>query len=92
MRKYLYIIVLVLLCTGCHKKKVEMDLDMYNSEQVSLMVKGKKVFSYDEGDGQLGRGPLPLADLFFRELDRRFFSRFSLLLAFHLHPFVPTCA
>ena len=55
MRKSLPIILLLsilLLGTGC-KKKVEMDLDMYNSEQVSLMVKGKKVFSYDEGDGQL---------------------------------------
>ena len=55
MRKSLPIItllVILLLGTGC-KKKVEMDLDMYNSEQVSLMVKGKKVFSYDEGDGQL---------------------------------------
>lgn len=54
MRKYLYIIALVLLCTGCHKKKVEMDLDMYNSNQVSLMVKGKKVFTFDEATGQLG--------------------------------------
>lgn len=54
MRKYLYIIALVLLCTGCHKKKVDMDLDMYNSTQVSLMVKGKKVFTFDEATGQLG--------------------------------------
>lgn len=54
MRKYLYIIALVLLCTGCHKKKVEMDLDMYNSNQVSLMVKGKKIFTFDEATGQLG--------------------------------------
>ena len=54
MRKYLYIILLLALaCTGC-KEKVEMDLEMYNSDQVSLMVKGKKVFSYDEGNGQLG--------------------------------------
>lgn len=54
MRKYLYIIVLLpLLFTGC-KEKVEMDLDMYNSDQISLMVKGKKVFAYSEGDGQLG--------------------------------------
>ena len=54
MRKYLYIILLLtLVCTGC-KDKVEMDLDMYNSDQVGLMVKGKKVFSYDEGTGQLG--------------------------------------
>ena len=54
MRKYLYIILLLtLVCAGC-KEKVEMDLDMYNSDQISLMVKGKKVFSYDEGNGQLG--------------------------------------
>ena len=53
MRKCLYILVLLTLaCTGC-KKKVEMDLDQYNSEQVSLMVKGKKVFTYAEGTGQL---------------------------------------
>ena len=54
MRKHLYIIALLtLLLCGC-KKKVEMDLDMYNSNQVSLMVKGKKVFTFDEANGQLG--------------------------------------
>ena len=53
MRKCLYIIALVLLCSGC-KEKVEMDLEMYNSDQVSLMVKGKKVFTYSEGTCQLG--------------------------------------
>ena len=54
MRKYLYIIVLLpLLLAGC-EEKVDMDLDMYNSEQISLMVKGKKVFTYTEGTGQLG--------------------------------------
>ena len=54
MRKYLYIIALsILVGTGC-KEKVEMDLEMYNSDQVSLMVKGKKVFTYTEGTGQLG--------------------------------------
>ena len=54
MRKYLYIIVLLpLLFSGC-KEKVEMDLDMYNSDQISLMVKGKKVFTFDEGTCQLG--------------------------------------
>ena len=53
MRKYLYITVLaVLACTGC-REKVDMDLEMYNSEQVSLMVKGKKVYTYDEGAGQM---------------------------------------
>ena len=54
MRKYLYIIALsILVGTGC-KEKVDMDLDMYNSDQISLMVKGKKVFTYTEGTGQLG--------------------------------------
>ena len=54
MRKYLYIIILAALAlTGC-KEKVEMDLDMYNTEQVSLMVKGKKVFTFSEDNGQLG--------------------------------------
>ena len=54
MKKYLYLIAsLVLVCTGC-KEKVEMDLGMYESEQVSLMVKGKQVFTFTEGDGQLG--------------------------------------
>ena len=47
------ILVSLALLTGC-KEKVEMDLDMYNSDQVCLMVKGKKVFLYDEGNGQLG--------------------------------------
>ena len=55
MRKYLYIIALVLLYTGCKKKEmVEMDQDMYRSDLVSLMVKGKKVFTFDDGTGQLG--------------------------------------
>ena len=53
MRKFIFIIALVLLFTGC-KEKVEMDLDMYNSDKISLMVKGKKVFTFDEGTGQLG--------------------------------------
>ena len=53
MRNYIFILALVLLFTGC-KKKVEMDLEMYNSNQVSLMVKGKKVFLYDDGTCQLG--------------------------------------
>ena len=54
MRKYLYIIILsALALTGC-KEKVEMDLNLYNSEQVSLMVKGKMVFTFSEENGQLG--------------------------------------
>ncbi len=51
MRKYLYLIILsALALTGC-KEKVEMDLNLYNSDQVSLMVKGKKVFTFSEGNG-----------------------------------------
>ena len=53
MRKYLFAAACVLLLAGC-KEKVEMDLDMYNSDQISLMVKGKKVFTFDEGTCQLG--------------------------------------
>ena len=54
MRKYLFVLTLVILAsTGC-KKKVEMDLDMYNSTQISLMVKGKRVFTFDDGTCQLG--------------------------------------
>ena len=58
MRKYLCITALlaILLGTGC-KEKVEMDMEMYNSDQVSLMVKGKKVFTYTEGTCQLGYNP-----------------------------------
>ena len=52
MRKYLYIIALALTLTACGKK-VEMDLEMYNSEEVGLMVKGKKVFTWSEGTMQL---------------------------------------
>jgi len=56
MRKYLYIIASILLLgTGCkEKEKVEIDPGMYESNQVSLMVKGKLVFTFDEGNGQLG--------------------------------------
>ena len=55
MRKYLYIITLLLLsATACKEKEtVEMDLSLYESEQVSLMVKGKKVFTFSDGEGQL---------------------------------------
>ena len=54
MRKSLcYILLAVLLLPAC-RQKVEMDMDMYNSDQVSLMVKGKKVFNLDEDTCQLG--------------------------------------
>ena len=58
MRKFRYIILLVVLATlvSCkgNKNKIEMDQEMYNSDQVSLMVKGKKVFTFTEGTMQLG--------------------------------------
>ena len=55
MRKYLYIILLLIIsATACREKEtVEMDLGMYESEQISLMVKGKKVYTFTDGDGQL---------------------------------------
>ena len=55
MRKYLYIITLLILsATACKEKEtVEMDLGMYESNQVCLMVKGKKVYSFSDGEGQL---------------------------------------
>ena len=55
MRKLLHIILLTALAvlTAC-EKKVEMDPELYNSDQVSLMVKGKKVFTFTEGTMQLG--------------------------------------
>ena len=55
MRKYLYIItLLVLAATACREKEtVEMDLGMYESDQICLMVKGKKVYTFTEGEGQL---------------------------------------
>ena len=55
MRKYLYIILLLILsATACREKEtVEMDLGMYESNLVSLMVKGKKVYTFSDGDGQL---------------------------------------
>ena len=55
MRKYLYIITLLILsATACKEKEtVEMDLGMYESNQVCLMVKGKKVHTFSEGEGQL---------------------------------------
>ncbi len=55
MRKLLYIILLTTLSvlTAC-EKKVEMDPELYNSDQVGLMFKGKKVFTFTEGTMQLG--------------------------------------
>ena len=56
MRKYLHIIALsVLILPGCRERQtVETDPVMYESSQVSLMVKGKMVFTFSEGEGQLG--------------------------------------
>lgn len=52
MRKYLIIIAVALAASACGKK-VEMDPLLYESEEICLMVKGTKVFSYDEGTMQL---------------------------------------
>ena len=55
MRKYLYLIaILILTVTGCREKENPgMDSGMYESNQVCLMVKGKLVYTIDEGEGQL---------------------------------------
>lgn len=53
MRKLLYIAACLLALSGC-TEKVEMDLELYESDQVSLMVKGKMVYTYVEGNTQLG--------------------------------------
>ncbi len=57
MRKYLYLIaILILTATGCREKENEnagMDSGMFESNQVCLMVKGKLVYTFDEGKGQL---------------------------------------
>ena len=53
MRTLRYILPLLLLLVSC-KPKVEMDPGLYASDTVSLMVKGKSVFTYDEGTMQLG--------------------------------------
>ena len=55
MRKYLYLIaILILSATGCREKEnAGMDSGMYESNQVCLMVKGKLVFTFDEGEDQL---------------------------------------
>ena len=48
------ILIALALLTGCKgKTTLEMDPALYESEQVSLMVKGSKVFTFSEGDGQL---------------------------------------
>jgi len=53
MKTLRYILPLLLLLVSC-KPKVEMDPGLYASDTVSLMVKGKSVFTYDEGTMQLG--------------------------------------
>ena len=52
MKKYLYMILPVLLLAGCDKHR-EMDPEMLRSEQVGFKVKGKTIFTYEEGTGQL---------------------------------------
>lgn len=57
MRKLLLgggILPLMLLLLSACGKKVEMDPVLYESDTVALMVKGKTVFTYDEGTMQLG--------------------------------------
>ena len=55
MRKLRHILILALLplLAACGKK-VEMDPVLYESDTVALMVKGKTVFTFDEGTMQLG--------------------------------------
>ena len=52
MRKHLILIVLALAAVAC-KEKVDMDPGMYESNDVSLMVKGKMAFTYTEVTMQL---------------------------------------
>ena len=48
------VLIALALLTGCKEKvTLEMDPALYESEQVSLMVRGKKVYAFTEGDGQL---------------------------------------
>ena len=58
MRTFHYIILLTAIVTlvSCkgNKNKIEMDQEMYNSDQISLMFNGKKVFTFTEGTMQLG--------------------------------------
>ena len=55
MRKlrHIWILALLPLLAACGKK-VEMDPVLYESDTVALMVKGKTVFTFDEGTMQLG--------------------------------------
>ena len=52
MRKHLILVFLALAAVAC-RKKVDMDPGMYESNDVSLMVKGKMAFTYTEGTMQL---------------------------------------
>ena len=52
MRKHLILVFLALAAVACGKK-VDMDPGMYESNDVSLMVKGKMAFTYTEGTMQL---------------------------------------
>ena len=57
MRKLLIVFAVALAAAACGKK-VEMDPVLYESDEISLMVKGKKVFSYTEGTMQLSTNPV----------------------------------
>ena len=56
MRK-LAVILAVALCAAACEPKVEMDPLLFESDQIGLMVKGKKVFTYTEGTMQLATNP-----------------------------------
>ena len=53
MKRHLPLVLLVLFLSACNGHKGEMDPLIYDANQVSLMVKGKTVFSYTEGTTQL---------------------------------------
>ena len=56
MRKYLHILLAVVLVAGCNPKtkEPETDPDIKTADQVFLKVKGNTVFRYSEGNTQLG--------------------------------------
>ena len=57
MRKPVFLTAVLLLLLSSCGEKVEMDPEMYDSHEISLMVKGKKVFNVAEGDRQLAFNP-----------------------------------
>ena len=53
MRKLIPLLTMVLALAACDKKN-EMDQELYNTDQVTLMVKGKKVLTFADGNTQYG--------------------------------------